>query len=118
MSAFFLDVYKAFIKPEWKTLDILEHIEEYNYKILQAGEASELAGKFNCTRIDPFNLQIIYKSPRKMCPVLVGLIKGLAIHYHEQTSIKQTQCVLEGDNACLFHISLIVSPQEKRKILK
>lgn len=112
MSLFFLASYKTFIKSDWKTLDVLEHIEEYNHHILQAGGSDELAGKFKCKRIDPKNLEIIYSSPRKMCSSVIGLIKGLSAHFKEHVLIKQSSCVMTGDPECLFHVSLIGNPIE------
>lgn len=114
MCLFFLESYKIFIKPEWKTLDVLEHIEEYNRNILQAGGTDELAGKFKCKRIDPANLQIIYNSPRRMCSSVIGLIKGLSDHFKEQTIIQQSRCILQGDQECHFLVSLVGGLQNRK----
>src|SRR5690242_8750310 len=34
----FFEMFKMIINPAWKTLDLLEHLEDFNYNMLQKGE--------------------------------------------------------------------------------
>jgi len=46
-----------------------------------------------------------YRSPRKLCALAEGLIEGAAAHYQEKVLIAQPQCMLRGDEQCVFHLS-------------
>ena len=63
-------------------------------------------GKFVCKR-DKNCVEISYTSPRKMCYLAVGLMRGIAKHFNERIIIKQTQCVFENAPECHFHVSLV-----------
>lgn len=47
-----------------------------------------------------------YRSGRKLCAFAEGLLEGAALHYGEQISIEQPQCMVRGDERCVLHISL------------
>jgi hypothetical protein len=52
----------------------------------------------------PDELTLIYDSPRKLCPLLVGAIEGAAERYGEQTSILEQTCMRRGDPVCTIKI--------------
>ncbi len=65
------------------------------------------------TRIQhPDELTLIYDSPRKICPVLVGAIEGAAERYGEQVHIVERTCMKRGDPICRFEIRFSASPTE------
>jgi hypothetical protein len=43
-----------------------------------------------------------YHSKRKLCGLAEGLIEGAADHYAERVSIRQTLCMLRGDEKCVL----------------
>ena len=45
-----------------------------------------------------------YKSHRKLCQVVKGIIRGLADHYGETLEIKQTECIHHGAQECIFRV--------------
>ena len=49
-------------------------------------------------------LVLIYDSPRKLCPVLVGVIEGAAERYGEQVHIVEQTCMKQGAAACRFEV--------------
>lgn len=106
ISSNFIKLCQPVIKADWRTLDLLEHIEEFNSKLLQTWNDPSFSGKFTCKRVNTHTLSIEYLSPRKLCPVLAGLIKGVADHYNEKIIINETSCSLRGDPHCLFLVSL------------
>src|SRR6202034_2641411 len=64
-SKYFFEKYGSLLKKEWKTLDILEKLEEYNIHILSDG--GNAGGKFICHRENKNKLTIVYQSPRQLC---------------------------------------------------
>lgn len=53
---------------------------------------------------DPQTLVLIYDSPRKLCPLLIGAIEGSAEYYGEQVRVSEQTCMRNGDLACTFVI--------------
>ncbi len=54
-------------------------------------------------------LTLIYDSPRKLCPLLIGAIEGAAKRYGEQVRIVERTCMKRGDSVCRFDIRFSAS---------
>jgi hypothetical protein len=52
----------------------------------------------------PSELILIYDSPRKLCPVLLGAIEGAAERYHEHVEITEQTCMNRGEGVCWFEL--------------
>ncbi|GAC1647779.1 MAG: hypothetical protein NVS4B12_15740 [Ktedonobacteraceae bacterium] len=53
---------------------------------------------------NPDGFVLIYDSPRKICPLLVGAIEGAAERYGEQVHIVERTCMKQGADACRFEV--------------
>ncbi|MFK7865530.1 MAG: heme NO-binding domain-containing protein [Pseudohongiellaceae bacterium] len=53
------------------------------------------------------HLTLYYHSPRKLCHLAEGLIKGAAEHYETKVDIAQTACMLDGAERCIFEIEIV-----------
>jgi hypothetical protein len=51
-------------------------------------------------------LFIVYESPRRLCVLLRGLVEGTARHYGEKAEVVEPTCMLRGDDACTFDVTL------------
>jgi predicted hydrocarbon binding protein len=105
ITPYFLNTCKPIMNPKWKSLDVIEHFQEFNYHLLQTGEESINTGTFVCKRLDENHAFFTYQSPRKLCAAIAGLIKGIAAHFNESLLIQQSECMLEGFPECRFHIT-------------
>lgn len=47
-----------------------------------------------------------YDSPRRMCALAEGFIRGAARHFGEQPGIEQPECMLRGDARCVIDVSV------------
>jgi predicted hydrocarbon binding protein len=52
----------------------------------------------------PDRLVLIYASPRGLCALARGMIRGVAEHYGEVVTIEQTTCMSEGAPVCRFDV--------------
>jgi len=95
-----LKVYGSFIQPEWKTLDVLEHTESSIHKAVRVRDPEATPPHLKVARPTPNEVVITYSSPRRLCPVGVGIIKGVAAHYGEAVTVRQTDCMLRGNKEC------------------
>jgi predicted hydrocarbon binding protein len=47
-------------------------------------------------------ITIAYRSPRRLCAMLRGLVEGTARHYREKVRVEELACMDRGDEACRF----------------
>jgi predicted hydrocarbon binding protein len=93
-------VYGAFIDSKWTALDMLENTESVIHRTVRMQDAKAEPPRLRITRNGPSQVTILYSSPRKLCDVAIGIIRGVASHYGEQLRIEQTTCMLAGARQC------------------
>jgi hypothetical protein len=83
-------LYGSYLKPEWKTLDVVEHTERVMHGAVRKLNSSASPPILNVTRINPDKLMVDYYSKRRMGALAVGIIKGIAKYYKEDHEIVVT----------------------------
>lgn len=99
-----LTTYKSFIKPGWRTLDLLEHTEQTIHRAVRMRDRGADPPKLQVTRTSPTEVVIVYASPRKLCAVAKGIAKGIAKHYGDTIAIRESGCMNAGYPACTIHV--------------
>ncbi|MFN9999695.1 MAG: heme NO-binding domain-containing protein, partial [bacterium] len=74
------------INPAWRTLDLIEHTESLIHSMIRAANPGAEPPVLETVRIGPDELQLVYNSPRRLCPLAKGLMRGMALHYGESIS--------------------------------
>jgi hypothetical protein len=105
-----LSMYRSLIKPEWKTLDVLENTEQTIHTVVRLRNPGAVPAVLEARRDSPDELTLTYSSARQLCQLAVGIIKGLAAHYGEQATIDQVACMHNGAETCVFSIRTSPSP--------
>ena len=85
---------KAFLK----TLDAIHSLE------VKKLYADARPPEFVMEDPSPGRLVMRYISERKLCPLVEGLIEGVAAHYGTLIRYRQHQCMLEGGPSCEFEL--------------
>ena len=93
-------IYAAFIPPEWKMLDLLENTETTIHRVVRIREAGAQPPRLKCSRVSKNEVQITYDSPRRLCALAKGIIRGLAAHYRTEATITESACMHAGQPAC------------------
>jgi hypothetical protein len=88
-----IKIYAFAIKPEWRTLDLVEHTENSMHKAVRFNDKEATPPALVCKRVAPNKVLIEYKSERKMIDLGVGIIKGFATHYNEKIDIKRRDVI-------------------------
>ncbi len=96
----FLAVYRALLKPDWRTLDLLEHVERTIHPTVRTNNPGATPPEVKITRADANRVELRYNSPRQLCALGRGLIHGIADHYGEQVTITEPECLRRGHDAC------------------
>lgn len=101
-----VEQYKFLVNPKWKLLDFLANTEETIHKVIRFHKGVT-PPRLVATRVSDDKLIINYNSPRKLCPLLKGIVKGASQYYKEPVSVVDTRCMLLGDPECSITVQLV-----------
>lgn len=82
-----MHLYKSYVKPEWKTFEVLEYTEIVMHQAVRKEESTANPPILNISRVHDKLLIIDYYSKRKMADLAVGIIKGIAKFYGESQKV-------------------------------
>ena len=97
---------RYWIKPQWKTLDLIEHTEATIHETLRQEGSQTDPPRLRARRTGPREVAVLYDSPRRMCSLAKGIVAGLAKHYGESVTITEARCMLRGAANCELIIAL------------
>lgn len=100
-----LKMYRAFMKPEWRTLDVIEHTESHVHTRVRAMTKGAMPPFLEATRTSAKSVTVHYRSPRKLCAVGEGIIEGIAGHFGERVTMTHDTCMLRGDAECAIAVT-------------
>ena len=95
-----LKMYGHLMKPEWKTIDVIERTEATVHAVVRIKNPGARPPQLRTKRISPDEVVLIYTSPRRMCALAIGIGKGLGNYFHEKILINQIQCMHKGAPCC------------------
>lgn len=81
-------VYKQYIRPGWKTMDVIEYTEKVFHTAAKEKQPGVTPPVLIVSRINKNQLVVDYFSKRKMGSLAIGIIRGLAKFYHEEDKIQ------------------------------
>jgi tRNA A-37 threonylcarbamoyl transferase component Bud32/predicted hydrocarbon binding protein len=90
------------IDPSWRTLDLIENTESIIHAMIRSANPGAAPPVLETVRQSPNELHLVYSSARRLCPLALGLMRGMAKHYGEEISIEEPSCMLRGDPFCSF----------------
>ena len=101
-----LRVYEPLIPKAWGTLDILEHTEETIHTVVRRQDGGiALPPYLKVERASPALAIVEYTSPRRLCDVARGIVRGISEELRERVEIEQPECMMRGDSRCLLRVS-------------
>lgn len=83
-----LIMYAAFLKPHWKTFELLENTEIVMHKAVRMQYKNANPPVLHIYRANDNLLIIDYYSKRKLACLAIGIIRGIAIFYQEADIIR------------------------------
>ena len=102
----FVRLYPAFFAVSRSTREFLLTVETRIHELVRATIPNAAPPHLTVSELDGERVEIFYTSPRRLCRLLRGLAEGTARHYGERTEIVEPICMLRGDPACRFEITL------------
>lgn len=97
-------MYQKLLKPEWKTLDMLEHTELTMHHHVRREHSENSPPVLEVSRLGPNELMIDYVSPRRMGGLAVGIVRGLATYYDEADRIDVMPTTSEDGERVRIHV--------------
>ena len=97
------------VDPAWRTLDLIEHTEAIIHTMIRTTTPGAAPPVLEAVRQSPDELHLVYSSARRLCPLAVGLMRGIAAHYRETIRIEEPSCLLRGDPFCSFVVEHVVT---------
>ena len=97
-------MYQKLLKPEWKTLDMMEHTELAMHKQVRREHTENSPPVLEVSRLGPSELMIDYVSPRRMSGLAVGIVRGVAGYYDEAERIDVMPTTSEEGERVRIHV--------------
>jgi hypothetical protein len=104
MAPDLLRMYGSLLRREWKTLDVVEHTESTVHRVMRARNPEAVALAMRTERQGPDEVTLAYASPRRMCGLAKGIVRGLAAHFRERVRIVESACMHEGAPECRIRV--------------
>ena len=102
-----LAMHPGLVQPEWKTLDLVMNAEEIIHAAVRRRNPAANPPILRCARYSDDEVHLVYASPRKLCQLAKGIVRGIARHCHEEVSINDQACMNDGDPFCAIQIKLV-----------
>src|SRR5262245_9069579 len=93
------------LKPEWKTLDVIENTEPLIHAAVRVANPGAQPPVLDVVRTSADELRIIYTSERKLCRLAKGILEGIARHFGESIAVEDEACMHNGDSFCALHVT-------------
>lgn len=95
-----VSMYGHLLAPSWSPLDIIENTEGTIHSVVRVQTPGARPPKLKARRVSPTELLLTYSSPRQLCFLAIGIGRGLARHFKENLTMRQTKCMHRGDPEC------------------
>lgn len=95
-----LDTYAAFVRPQWRALDVIEHAEQAMHRAVRLHDDDAAPPRLRVERCGEDEVVVFYDSERRLCAFGRGVIRGIADRYGEHVTVTQVTCQHLGDPQC------------------
>jgi hypothetical protein len=102
-----ISIYRAMVRPEWRTLDLIDNVENTIHKAVRLRDKSATPPTLVVSRPSRNEVVVVYSSSRRLCGVAKGIIKGVASHYGERIALSETACMLRNDSSCRLSVKTV-----------
>jgi hypothetical protein len=101
-----LSLYRGLLRPEWRSLDVIEHAQETIDRVKRLNGLAIGPPELSVERTSADRLVVRYESPRKLCVVGKGMLRGIGEHFGEELELTEDACILEGHPFCRVGVSI------------
>ncbi len=106
----FVQSHPAFFAEQRSTLDFLAAVEEHIHVEVRKLYADAELPRFVCERLAEDRMAMIYRSPRGLADLALGLIEGCAAYYHQTLEIQREDLSGGSGTHVRFEITVAAPP--------
>lgn len=99
--------YPCFVSPYTHPKPFLKSVESIIHVEVKKLYEDAMPPAFTYFDSAPDRLVIQYKSGRRLCQFMEGLIEGVAGHYQSPIKYEQRTCMLDGGEVCEFELTFL-----------
>lgn len=97
-----LRTYGVLVQPNWTVLDMVEHVERLHEQVRR--DAPLHPPGVVCLRVRRDVVEVSYSSPRKLCGLGIGAIRGLARYLGQTVVVLERRCMHQGAPTCELEV--------------
>lgn len=97
--------YPGAIQPGMNAKTFLQSIDRVIHLEVRKLFPDAILPSFDYEDPAPDQLVMMYKSPRRLCPLVIGLLRGVSDHFNERIDYEKTSCLNDGDSHCRFELT-------------
>ena len=90
-------MYHQYLNPNWRTFEVLENTEKVMHGAVRSMNNSANPPVLHVNRVNDKLIIIDYHSKRRMGSLAIGIIKGIALFYNENTQISVIPVTAQDD---------------------
>jgi hypothetical protein len=98
-------LHPVFLKPGMTAKSFLKTVDQVIHVEVRKLHPGAILPAFTYEDPAPDRLVMLYRSPRRLCDLVAGLIEGVGTHYGETIGQRHTKCLKQGDPACRFELT-------------
>ena len=102
----FARLYPAFFAIAPSARELLLTVETRIHELVRSTMPRAEPPRLHVEGDGPDAVRIEYRSARRLCVFLRGLVDGTAAHYGQQAQIEEPECMLQGGEACVLRVRL------------
>ena len=100
----FARLYPALFGRFGSARSFLVTVETNIHAVVRVAIPDALPPELDISEVGGSAISIVYRSPRRLCAMLRGLVEGTAQHYGETVEIEERSCMHRGDGSCSFDV--------------
>ena len=105
-----LEVYGFVVDPSWTVLDFLANTERVIHRGVRLYSPKARPPAIKAERTAEDEVTITYTSPRRLCMVARGIIRGTGKVYSTKLELTEDRCMLRGDAECRIRVRAAATP--------
>ncbi|WP_170977203.1 heme NO-binding domain-containing protein [Halorussus salinisoli] len=96
-----VETYGVHVDEDWTGLELVANVETYIHEALRAKQLSTYTPPaLSSEWVGDDRVKVTYDSERELCPLAIGLLRGIESYYDETFEIEEETCMLDGDDEC------------------
>jgi len=100
LSPALMKTFGHLLQPQWRTIDVIEHTEATVHAVIRVKNTGAKPPELQTLRRSKDEILLVYSSPRKMCSLAIGIVKGLGKHFREDIVASENRCMHKGAASC------------------